>query len=167
LTAPRQPRDLGGLILPRERPAFLSLIHASVVAIGGLGVLIRGESGAGKSDLALRLIDAGGILVADDYCEAEVVGQHLVAHAPPTISGKLEVRGFGIVDLPHVPRATIGLIVDLVPVTEIERLPDPRTGGGADVIDGIRIPRLRLDPTHASAVAKVRLALRTTPQDMS
>ena len=167
MTGPHQPRDLGGLLLSRERPAFLPLIHASVVAVGGLGVLIRGESGAGKSDLALRLIDGGGLLVADDYCEAEAVGNRLVAHAPPTISGKLEVRGFGIVELPHVPSATIGLIVDLVPVAEIERLPDPRTGGAADVIDGIRIPRLRLDPSHASAAAKVRLALRTTPQDMS
>jgi HPr kinase/phosphorylase len=171
LTGPRQPRDLGPSLLPprrapRERPAFLSLIHASVVAVGGLGVLIRGESGAGKSDLALRLIDAGGILVADDYCETEVVGNHLVARAPASISGKLEVRGFGIVEMTHAPSATIGLIVDLVSVTEIERLPDPRTGGAADVIDGIRIPRLRLDPTHASAAAKVRLALRTAPQDM-
>lgn len=154
----------------------MPLIHASVVAVGGLGVLIRGASGAGKSDLALRLIDTGAILVADDYCEAEALndaaGSRLVARPPPAIAGKLEVRGFGIVDVPHVASATIGLIVDLIPDAEIERLPDPGTGGGVDVIDGIRIPRLRLDPTHASAVAKVRLALRAPlqnimPQDMS
>jgi HPr kinase/phosphorylase len=144
----------------------LPLIHASVVAVGGLGVLIRGAPGAGKSDLALRLIDAGAILVADDYCEAKAVGGRLVAHPPPAISGKLEVRGFGIVELPHVPSATIGLIVDLVPEAEIERLPDPKADG-AETIDGVRVPRLRLDPTHASAAAKVRLALRVSPQEMS
>ena len=151
--------------------ASLPLIHASVVAVGGLGVLIRGASGAGKSDLALRLIDTGAILVADDYCEAEALndaaGSRLVARPPPAIAGKLEVRGFGIVELPHVPSATIGLIVDLVSESEIERLPAPGIGGAVDVIDGIRIRRLRLDPTHASAAAKVRLALRAAPQDMT
>ncbi|MHB1204021.1 MAG: HPr kinase/phosphorylase [Rhodospirillaceae bacterium] len=149
----------------------MPLIHASVVAVGGLGVLIRGPSGAGKSDLALRLIDAGGVLVADDYCEAEALndaaGSRLVVRPPPAIAGKLEVRGFGIVDVPHLPSATISLIVDLVPEAEIERLPDPGMGGAVDVIDGIRILRLRLDPTHASAAAKVRLALRAPPQNIT
>jgi serine kinase of HPr protein (carbohydrate metabolism regulator) len=151
---------------PEERSAPLPLIHASVVAIGGQGVLIRGGSGAGKSDLALRLIDAGAVLVADDYCEAEALDGRLVTRPPPAISGKLEVRGFGIVEMPHLPSATIGLIVDLVPEADIERLPDPHTDG-TDVIDGVRIPRLRLDPTRASAPAKVRLALRTPPQGMA
>ena len=146
----------------------MPLIHASCVVEDGAGVLIRGASGAGKSDLALRLIDAGGNLVADDYCEAEALAGRLVVRPPPAIAGKLEVRGFGIVDLPHLPSTTIGLIVDLVSHAEIERLPDPRKDGAlTDVIEGVRLPRLRLDPTHASAVAKVRLALKTTPRGMS
>jgi HPr kinase/phosphorylase len=144
------------------------LIHASCVVVGGAGVLIRGPSGAGKSDLALRLIDGGGALVADDYCEAEALAGRLVVRAPPAIAGKLEVRGFGIVELPHVPSTTIGLIVDLVSHAEIERLPDPKKDGAlSDVIEGVRLARLRLDPTHAAAPAKVRLALKTTPREMS
>lgn len=146
----------------------MTLIHASCVVLGGTGVLIRGASGAGKSDLALRLVDAGAQLVADDYCEAEALAGRLVVRPPPAIAGKLEVRGFGIVDLPYLPSTTVGLIVDLVANAEIERLPDPsREGALTDVIEGIRLPRLRLDAAHASAVAKVRLALKTRPKGMS
>lgn len=149
----------------------VSLIHASCVVVGGVGVLIRGASGAGKSDLALRLIDAGASLVADDYCEAEALAGRLVVRPPPAIAGKLEVRGFGIVDLAHLPSTTIGLIVDLVANTEIERLPnlgpDPKKDGATVVIEGVRIAHLRLDPTHASAVAKVRLALKSSPRGIS
>lgn len=136
--------------------------------MNGVGVLIRGASGSGKSDLALRLIDAGGNLVADDYCEAEALAGRLVVRSPPAIAGKLEVRGFGIVEIAHLPSTTVGLIVDLVPHAEIERLPDPGDEAAlTDVIEGARIPRLKLDATHASAVAKVRLALKTRPQGMS
>lgn len=142
----------------------MALIHASCVVVAGVGVLIRGASGAGKSDLALRLIDAGASLVADDYCEAEALAGRLVVRPPPAIAGKLEVRGFGIVELVHLPSTTVGLIVDLIAHTEIERLPE---GGASDVIEGVRLPRLRLDPTHASSVAKVRLALKTRPKGMS
>ncbi|MBX7198928.1 MAG: HPr kinase/phosphatase C-terminal domain-containing protein [Rhodospirillaceae bacterium] len=146
----------------------MPLIHASCVVVGGIGVLIRGASGSGKSDLALRLIDAGASLVADDYCEAEALAGRLVVRPPPTIAGKLEVRGFGIVDIAHLPSTTVGLIVDLVASAEIERLPDPRGEGVlSDTIEGVRLPRLRLDPTHASSVAKVRLALKTRPNGMS
>lgn len=136
--------------------------------MAGTGILIRGPSGSGKSDLALRLIDAGASLVADDCCEAETLAGRLVVRPPPAIAGKLEVRGFGIVDIEHLPSTTVGLIVDLVANTEVERLPDPKKDGAlADVIEGVRIARLKLDPTHASAVAKVRLALKTTPKGIS
>ncbi len=146
----------------------MALIHASCVVVGGTGVLIRGPSGSGKSDLALRLIDAGASLVADDYCEAEALAGRLVVRPPPAIAGKLEVRGFGIVDMTHLPSTTVGLIVDLVPNPEIDRLPDPRKDGAlTDTIEGVRLARLKLDPTHASAVAKVRLAVKTSPKGMS
>lgn len=123
----------------------MPVLHATCVEWFGLGVLIRGKSGAGKSDLALRLIDAGAALVADD----QVLLENGIASAPARLQGLLEVRGFGIVKLPFAETTTIALTVDLCSADEIERLPDR--------FDGI----MRLDPFCASAVAKIKLALQT------
>ena len=73
-------------------------LHASTVAIDGRAVLIPGPSGSGKSDLALRLLDRGFTLVSDDQTIVRRDGERLIASAPPTIAGKLEIRGVGIVD---------------------------------------------------------------------
>src|SRR5690606_18170052 len=83
---------------PEGRGSPMLLIHATCVVIGEIGVILRGPSGSGKSDLALRLVDTGGLLVADDQVFLSVENGALVARAPPTISGKLEVRGLGIVE---------------------------------------------------------------------
>lgn len=123
----------------------MPVLHATCVEWFGRGVLIRGKSGAGKSDLALRLIDAGAALVADD----QVLLENGIASAPARLQGLLEVRGFGIVKLPFAETTTIALTVDLCSADEIERLPDR--------FDGI----MRLDPFCASAVAKIKLALQT------
>lgn len=123
----------------------MPVLHATCVEWFGLGVLIRGKSGAGKSDLALRLIDAGAALVADD----QVLLENGIASAPVRLQGLLEVRGFGIVKLPFAETTAIALTVDLCSADEIERLPDR--------FDGI----MRLDPFCASAVAKIKLALQT------
>ena len=133
----------------------MSLVHATCVAISGTGILIRGPSGAGKSDLALRLIDAGAELVADDYCEITARDGELTAAAPASIAGKIEVRGFGLIDLPFRSTVRIGLVVDLVPEADIERLPD----ANVCAIDGVSIPRLLLNAFAASATAKVRLII--------
>ena len=125
----------------------MALIHASCVAIDGAGVLIRGPSGSGKSDLALRLIDTGAILVCDDYCEVSAVAGRLMAHAPEAISGQLEVRGFGIVRLAHVSSAPINLVVDLGEEKVIERMPEQSEA----MIEGVSVAHLALDPRAASA----------------
>lgn len=132
------------------------LLHASCVAIDGHAVLIRGPSGAGKSDLALRLIDEGAELVADDYCEVIAVNGSLQAQAPALIAGKMEVRGHGIVPLPHRAQAPVAAVVDLASWREIERLPDVTTCS----IAGIDVPWVRIDPTAVSATARVRLLVR-------
>ena len=137
----------------------MTIVHATCVAIDGLGILLRGPSGSGKSDLALRLIDGGAQLVSDDYTMLETRGGHLIATAPESIKGMLEVRGLGIIPVPARPRVVIGLIVDLVNDAPIERLPDPDTV----IIDGteaLPVPRVRIAPLEASAAAKVRLAAR-------
>ena len=128
-------------------------LHASAVAIGGRGVLILGASGRGKSDLALRLIDRGAMLVADDQVELANRDGRLAACALATIHGKLEVRGVGIVDL-EVAAAPIALVVDLD--RPPERLPEPRSM----TIEGVALPVVALAPFDASTPLKVELALK-------
>ena len=133
------------------------LLHATAVAIEGHAVLLRGPSGSGKSDLALRLIDAGARLVADDQSELRRHGDVLLVRAPATIAGLLEVRGLGILRFDELFEAPLRLIADLVMADRIERLPPHRTG----VILGIAVPLIAIAPFEASATAKLRLALRT------
>ncbi len=131
-------------------------VHGTSVAIGNDGVLLRGPSGSGKSDLALRLIDQGARLVSDDQTELHIEGDEIAMTAPATIAGQLEVRGIGIVRVPCVAAAPLRLVVDLTSSIEVERLPEPRTG---DLL-GRRVPLIALAPFEPSSVAKLRLALR-------
>lgn len=130
-------------------------LHASCVAIDGRAVLIEGRSGEGKSDLSLRLIDRGAQLVSDDYTICTRTAGTLFGAAPSNIAGKIEVRGIGIVELPHVPRAPIALIVTILDAPP--RLPDgPRTRR----IAGVDVPQVALPALEPSAPVKVELALR-------
>lgn len=130
------------------------LLHATAVVIQGQAVLLTGASGAGKSDLALRLIDRGACLLADDYIELMVEHDRLMAHAPVTIRGRMEVRGIGIVDVESVDCAPVALLVDLDRTPE--RLPEPV----ARRLYGIDIPFVSLHAFESSAPIKVELALK-------
>jgi len=109
-------------------------IHATCVLLGGVGeafgvppdagVLLKGPSGSGKSDLALRLIDRGGMLVADDRAELFRDGTALAARAPCALAGLLEIRGIGILELPYAASAKITLVVELVGLADVVRLPE-------------------------------------------
>jgi len=138
------------------------LVHGTTVEIAGQGVLLRGPSGSGKSDLALRLMDGGAQLVADDQTELSPQGNRVVARAPDTIAGLLEVRGLGIVQVAHCPWAPLGLVVDLVGEDRLDRLPE------ADLAEffGFSVPRLALAPFQVSAAAKVRLAILSATRDI-
>jgi serine kinase of HPr protein (carbohydrate metabolism regulator) len=134
------------------------LIHASCVAIDGKAVLLAGRSGTGKSDLALRLIDRGAVLVSDDYTEVRRREGRLFATPPARLAGRIEVRGIGIVEMPHLPEAEITLLVDLD--GEVERMPAPATRRLA----GCDIPLTTLAPLEPSAPIKVELLLRALSQ---
>jgi serine kinase of HPr protein (carbohydrate metabolism regulator) len=129
-------------------------IHASTVAKDGRALLITGPSGSGKSDLALRLLDRGFTLVSDDQTIVKKDGERLVATAPPTLAGKLEVRGIGIVEVERLENMPIALIVELT--SEIQRLPDDSR---ERPILGVRVPLISIDAMTASAPSKVALAL--------
>jgi HPr kinase/phosphorylase len=137
------------------------VVHATTVAIAGRAVLLRGPSGSGKSDLALRLIDAGARLIADDRSELSREGDAVLVRAPATIAGLIEVRGVGIIRLAALPEARLALVVDLVAAEPIERLPEQRS----EAILGLSVPVIALAPFEASAPAKLRLALAALAED--
>ena len=129
-------------------------VHATCVAICGRGVLIAGASGRGKSDLALRLIDRGARLVSDDYTILSAEDGRLIASAPATIAGKIEMRGVGIVEVEALAEAPVCLFIDLD--APPERLPEPRTV----TLLQKSVPALRLEALEGSAAIKVETALR-------
>ena len=127
-------------------------IHATCVEKAGQGVLLLGESGSGKSDLALRLLAAGWQLVADDQVLLQVQENALYANAPILLQGMIEVYGLGICKVPFVLSAKIFLAVQLQPLgAVIERLPEPEY----NEYWGIKIPQISLCAFHASAVQKL------------
>jgi len=129
-------------------------IHASAVLVGARAVLIRGPSAAGKSRLALELIEAaraGALLfarlVADDRVHLETAGGRLLARPAAALAGLIEVRGVGLLRVAHEPSAIVGLVVDLA-AADAARLPEPdkrKTN-----IDGIVLPRLAVAPGEAA-----------------
>ena len=130
-------------------------IHASCVAIGKHGVLLLGKSGAGKSELALRLVDEGARLVADDRTDLFLRGNVLMARAPATIAGLLEVRELGIIAMPYAKATKLALVVQLGKAGP--RLPHPRFY--AAPFDARPVPEITLDGHAAAATAKIRAAL--------
>lgn len=130
-------------------------LHCSTVAVDGRAVLITGPSGSGKSDLTLRLIDRGYNLVSDDQTIIKKDGERIIASAPPTIAGKLEVRGIGIVEMERIDSVPVALIVELTS-SEIQRLPDDSR---ERPLLGIKVPLVSVDAMTASAPSKVALAL--------
>jgi serine kinase of HPr protein (carbohydrate metabolism regulator) len=131
------------------------LVHATAVAIAGKALLLRGPPGAGKSDLALRLIDSGAALIADDQCALYRAGDRILVRAPAAIAGLIEVRGLGILRAPAEAEAPLALVVDLVRPELVERLPQARS----ETFLGLAVPLVALAPFEASAAAKLRLAL--------
>ena len=122
-------------------------LHGSCVARDGDAILLVGPPGAGKSDLALRLLSCGFELVADDQVDIK----DGIASCPKDLAGLLEARGLGIVRLPYRPQARLALIVELD--RRADRLPLPAQH------PELRLPVVCIDATAASAAAKIALAL--------
>jgi len=121
-------------------------IHGSCAARSGAAVILLGRSGAGKSDLVFRLLDRGFELVADDRVDL----QDGWASAPENLAGLLELRGLGLVRVPHVTRALLALAVNL---GTPERLPGPA------IWDYAAVPVVTVNPRAASAAQLVEWAL--------
>jgi HPr kinase/phosphorylase len=142
-------------------------VHASAVLVGARAVLIRGPSGAGKSRLALELIESarsGSLLfarlVGDDRVHLQAAGGRLLVRPAEALAGMIEVRGVGILRLPHEPSAVVGLVVDLA--AQAERLPDGQERQA--VLEGVTVPRLAV--ADATKALPAVLALLTCSRDV-
>ncbi|MET0631753.1 MAG: serine kinase [Xanthobacteraceae bacterium] len=141
-------------------------VHASAVLAGARAVLIRGPAGAGKSRLALALIDAADAglipfarLIGDDRVHLEACHGRLLVRPAAALAGLIEVRGSGIRRVPYEPVAVVGLVVDLA-AADAERLPD--TGDRETLIGEIALPRLAV-ASGADALPAVLALLRSGP----
>jgi len=136
------------------------VVHATCLSLFAAGrwrgALILGPSGIGKSDLALRALDAGCALISDDYTELWESGGYIYAAAPDTIRGKLEIRGIGIATWRTRPMARIGLCA-LAQSDTPERLPEAEV----TPILGHDIATIRLNPKEASSLPKLLTRLKT------
>ena len=145
------------------------LVHGTALALGGKAALIRGPSGSGKSDLALRCVALPPLphnpwraeLVADDQVCMALKGDAIEVSPPGTIAGRIEVRGLGILTLPYRAAARLALVVDLVPAAEVPRFPLEHLT--AEYL-GVTVPLVRLAAFESSAPVKLILALGAAPE---
>lgn len=127
---------------------------ASCVSIGGAAILITGESGIGKSELALALIDRGARLISDDQVALRCAGACLIASPAQNIAGQIEVRNLGLMPMATGPECPVALLVELNRDAPrwIERC-DQR------VILGVAIPQIGLTPDSRVLAIKAEMAL--------
>ena len=133
-----------------ERLAPRKSLHGVLVDISGVGVLITGDSGVGKSETALELVRRGHRLIADDRVEVYARDeQTLVGTAPQILKHLMEIRGIGIIDVSTLygtgaimPSDQINLIVHLetwTPDVQFDRLGDR---GDTQTIQGVIVPKV-------------------------
>lgn len=141
------------------------LIHGTCVALGRRAALLRGPSGSGKSDLALRFLFLARrgpaaldppALVADDQVCIRRDGDRIFASSPESIRGQMEVRGLGIVGVKLMPEAELVLVVDLVDPSQLERFPPE---GLTARVASTDLPLLHLAPFELSAPIKLAIGL--------
>ena len=146
-----------------------ALVHATTVALLDAtapfgeptegAVLLTGDSGSGKSDVALRLIAAGGKLVSDDQTELFVQHGLVFADAPAALSGAMEIRGVGIMRVERAPASPVILAVRLGVLESVARLPEPEIYTfPASLQADVKIPLIMLNGHEASTPAKIAAA---------
>ena len=135
-------------------------LHACCLEISELGILIKGPSGSGKTSLVFGLIERAasiGVkagLVSDDQTQLELVDDKLKARPPAVIAGKIELRGYGIIDHEFVGEATVGLIVEMTDDDKLERMPDD----AHDCQHGVELPVLKVPARHEERAVRIVLA---------
>ena len=128
-------------------------IHATTISYKNKGIMIVGDSGSGKSDLALRMImQKRAKLVADDRTEIEIKKGKIYAYCPTNIKDMIEVRGVGVMSMKAKKSTRVSLVVELVDdIKKIERIPQKETFFFADAT----VEKIKLYPFEISAIDKL------------
>ncbi len=136
----------------------LCTMHASFVVWEKKGILFRGKSGSGKSELALKFIEnKNAVLVADDIVLLENRKNKLFGKVPENIAGLLEIRNVGISNYKYIPEAEISLLVNLVQTKQnLERFPKNKY----ENILGVEIPAIDLYADDMTIVEKIIVKLK-------
>ena len=144
-----------------EKLAPITRIHGVCLNIFGTGVIIKGDSGIGKSEVALELIHRGHFLIADDAVILKFIDEHtIIASAPELLKNHLEIRGIGIIDVQKLYGVTsvldktrVKLILEIKPLDGTE----DRIGNDCtfEEIEGIKIPKLSIPITSGRNVANL------------
>ena len=129
-------------------------LHATSVAIEDNGVAIFGDSGSGKSDLALRLIDSGATLISDDITVFSKSENNIHLFGVENTKGLLEVRELGIITVPYIEGIRLKLVIKLTD-KEIERIPKTNQTN----LLGLKFPKLEINGKNSSSVVKVKVKL--------
>lgn len=165
--------------LETDFAATISL-HGCMMDYRGIGVLVMGKSGSGKSETAIGLLERGGALVADDLVRVRKIGDELVTASPEASRGYIEMRGIGIINVANLyglgairPEKRLDLVVTLTSqadLNEVDRVGITREG--FDVL-GIEVPHVEIpvapgrDTARLIAVAALELQLRRLGYDMA
>ena len=132
--------------------------HASAVSLPAGAVVLLGASGCGKSDLAWRLIEAGGVLIGDDRLDIAIRDGQLFASPRENLAGLIEIRGVGLLKTAYRADVALNLAVRLVARKDVPRLPSPAFWSPTGDVE---IPAIALHAFDATTPAKIRLALET------
>lgn len=146
-----------------EKLAPSVIVHGVLVNVYGLGVLIQGDPGIGKSECAMELLKRGHILISDDVVEIKRrIGHILIGTSPKTIKNFMEVRGIGIVDVEMLfgvgailPSSAIELVVYLQSATNMDLSKYDRTGleeQTTKILD-VNVPILKIPVTPGRNLA--------------
>lgn len=134
--------------------------HACALEVTQIGILIQGSSGSGKTSLMMGLLERAkqenldGFLIADDQVFLTLENTSLIAKAPETISGLIEIRGFGVVSHSHKQTGIIKLVVELVDDEEIDRMPEQEFWK----FETQRLPLLKVPIRHESQSVRIVFA---------
>jgi HPr kinase/phosphorylase len=171
--------NIASIRLEKEFADSISL-HGCMVDYRGVGVLIMGKSGSGKSETAIGLLERGGALVADDLVRIRNLGGELIGASPDLSRGYIEMRGIGIINAANLyglsairPEKRLDLVVTLLPDADLNKVDRLGIRRKEYKVLGAGVPNVEIpvaagrDTARLVAVAALDLQLRRLGYDMA